>query len=1539
MQFRHKLSYIALSGGLVIAGLSGITSISWAQGGPWSTKAPMPTASNLLSACVSNGKLYAIGGGLSATTSSWAVEEYDPATDKWTKRANLPEAMCGLSTSAIDGKIYAIGGATSPVGAARSSVYVYDPETDNWMHKTDMPTARAYLSASVVNGKIYVIGGAPSAFSPAYKTVEEYDPVTDTWTMKEDMPTARCAHSAGLVDGKIYAIGGMVGGPTPWMGLSVVEAYDPATDTWTRKADMPTRRLCHSVSAVDGKIYSMGGGTSNSDALATLEEYDPITDTWTRKADMPTARWGLSSSVVDGKIYAVGGALASNVAVSTVEEYDPAYHTDIQTGNVSGTWTLSNSPYHINGEITIPNGEILTIEPGVEVIFTGHYKFNVQGRILAIGTEQDSIIFTAEDHSAGWHGLKFDNTPTSNDSSIIEYCRLEYGKANTGSGDVNLAGGAIYAKVNKLRISNCLFRNNMCYHSDITQSGGGAIYIEGDPIIEFCEFNENSGVFGGAMLIWGSGLNPVIRNNYFHHNQGHGTINIGSWSGNNASPLFINNVIVNNNSNGHGIVHFSHGTGLAVLVNNTIAYNNTSGQGGAVFTNHGVSPLLINTIIYGNKPAQIRLEASSGLDFINCLIEGGEEGFSGASFTGIYQNNIDNDPMFVDAVNNDFHLLDISPCIGAGADSVEIDGAWYYAPSADLDGILRPNPAGSNPDIGALESKLGNPFHTDIPGGNVSGTWTLSNSPYHINGEITIPNGETLTIEPGVEVIFTGHYKFNVQGRLLAIGTQQDTITFTAQNPETGWHGIRFLNTPETNDTSKIIYCKLQYGKANTGNDYDISGGAIFVLNFSKLIISNCLLHHNSCGSSGQPGGGAICLWNSSSTICSNTLLNNNAPASGVGGGIICWQNANASISNNLISNNTAGNGGAGIYIGGSNPMVINNIITKNRTDDEAGGIRCNYSSRPLIINNTIVNNKANYGGGIHCDGNSNPILINTILYGNTARSREGNQVYIADSGSDPNFLFCDIEGGKDQFGGSGADLNYNGTYENNLDSDPFFADVANDDYHLSYASPCVGAGADSVEIDGTWYYASSADFDGNLRPNPAGSSPDIGALESKLGNPLTRIIEDQITSPSLEGNLLGDPATRKMRIYLPPSYDQGGNFPVVYLLHALPVGETAYLIEENWLDWVGVLWSAGPDFPENGLEGMLDDLIAKGKMKEMIIVMPDASCKYVLSWYTNSVLNGNYEDYIVNDLVSYIDSHYRTIPNRDNRAMVGFCMGGYGAIKLAMKHQDVFGAAACHSGPLYFEGLKAFIPAAIAENPDGMIGPHPERPVTNLIYAGSATFSPNLNNPPFFLDLPFEYPSGTIIDSVWNRWLEHDPFTMLSIYGSDLASLRGVYFDCGDQDEFGFNHHADAFHQALAAASIEHEYEIFAGGTHCNKLYSRLVISLSFISDAFVTGVEQKGKAEVPLAFSLSQNYPNPFNPQTRIKYQLPHAGKVVLKVYNIVGQEICTLVDEVKPAGSFEVLWDGRDNTGHRVASGVYLYRIEAQSFVQTRKMLLLQ
>jgi Right handed beta helix region/Secretion system C-terminal sorting domain len=396
---------------------------------------------------------------------------------------------------------------------------------------------------------------------------------------------------------------------------------------------------------------------------------------------------------------------------------------------------------------------------------------------------------------------------------------------------------------------------------------------------------------------------------------------------------------------------------------------------------------------------------------------------------------------------------------------------------------------------------------TEIPAGNISGSWILANSPYQINGEVTIPSGETLTIEPGVKVIFMGYYKFNVQGRLLAIGTKEDTITFTARDSTKGWHGIRFLSTPKANDSSKIIYCKLQYGKANSGSYYDQSGGALFVMNFSKLLISHCLINSNlNNGDPDYTGGGAICIWNASPVLTNCTISNNDG---NTGGAIICWSNANPVISNNIFAYNSALDGAA-IYIGNaSNPIIKNNIIIHNHASDNCGGIRSYQNSNPLIINNVIANNHATYGGAVDCRDHSNPIVINSIIYGNSAGT--GKQVFIDGADSDPSFLYCDIEGGKEEFKGTGAGTNYNGTYSNNIDSDPLFADTTHGDFHLSDTSPCISTGIDSVTIGNKWYYMPPSDFEGNPRPNPAGSLPDMGALENSNGqSPITGMPETE---------------------------------------------------------------------------------------------------------------------------------------------------------------------------------------------------------------------------------------------------------------------------------------------------------------------------------------------------------------------------------------------------------------------------------------------
>ena len=335
---------------------------------------------------------------------------------------------------------------------------------------------------------------------------------------------------------------------------------------------------------------------------------------------------------------------------------------------------------------------------------------------------------------------------------------------------------------------------------------------------------------------------------------------------------------------------------------------------------------------------------------------------------------------------------------------------------------------------------------------------------------------------------------------------------------------------------------------------------------------------------------------------------------------------------------------------------------------------------------------------------------------------------------------------------------------------------------------------------------------------------------------PQSNLEHVQFTSQALANNAIGNPTLRDMMVYTPEGYDPDGEqeYPVVYLLHGLPFSDSTYISIDEWDPWIDPngVFKTYPDFPQEGFRNWIDNLIETERIDPLIIVMPDAeSAGFGFCFYTNSVLNGNFEDFIATDLVNFIDDRYKTLANNTGRAVIGHSQGGYGAIKLGMKHPDVFGVVAAHSPPLVFEGFKAFFPAIIAENPDGMNGPDPAKFLTSSIYAFSAAWSPNLGNPPWMVDLPFEYPSGEIVENTWLRWLEHDPLTMLGTYGMDFASLNGIYFDAGLSDVFGFWQATDIFDQVLNTQGIDHTYQTY-DGDHFDKMFSRLEISLIFCSE-----------------------------------------------------------------------------------------------------------
>ncbi len=240
----------------------------------------------------------------------------------------MPTKRTEVAAAAMDGKIYAVGGFEKPsLGNVMSlaitpSVEVYDPATDRWTSKVPLPVGLHHVGIGVVNGRLYVIGGyAKSGLSvwDPVATVYAYDPAADSWTERAPMPTARGALSVTEYEGKLYAIGGF----DRKVNNAQVEVYDPVRNVWSMAAPLPTPRDHLAAATIAGKIYAIGGRIAGdySHNLALTERYDPAIDRWTRVADLPTARSGITAAVVEESIYVMGGEGAAGT-FNENEAYD-----------------------------------------------------------------------------------------------------------------------------------------------------------------------------------------------------------------------------------------------------------------------------------------------------------------------------------------------------------------------------------------------------------------------------------------------------------------------------------------------------------------------------------------------------------------------------------------------------------------------------------------------------------------------------------------------------------------------------------------------------------------------------------------------------------------------------------------------------------------------------------------------------------------------------------------------------------------------------------------------------------------------------------------------------------------------------------------------------------------------------------------------------------------------------------------------------------------------------------------------------------------
>ncbi len=404
-----------------------------------------------------------------------------------------------------------------------------------------------------------------------------------------------------------------------------------------------------------------------------------------------------------------------------------------------------------------------------------------------------------------------------------------------------------------------------------------------------------------------------------------------------------------------------------------------------------------------------------------------------------------------------------------------------------------------------------------ITGG--TGTFVLGPPPIRVGGGINCIMSGAKIINCRIEYNTVEYLSGTVSGGGIAVGPPGNNYWLILENDTIRNNTVHGL-TGSGGGVADVgnLRCQNNVIEYNVGESIGgiILGGGLSLgntINPTRLLIIGNTIKFNEAicpsgpGSDGGVGGGLSIIGISDETVIKNNIITHNniqsnAPVNDCfGGGVFLRDTKETTIlSENYIAFNSSLENsichGAGIAIWSldgdtSRPRLINNIIRDNTNADYGGGIYISGQSgsgnRPLFFNNTIVNNSGSFGGSVYSK-NSHPIFINSILWNN------GNEIYT--NGGDVLVYYSDVEGG------------WSGTGLNNINVDPLFVDTM---YNLADSSMCIGAGINSIEISGTWYYAPPFDYDGDPRPNPPECMPDIGAQESQLCIPATTISIDPI--------------------------------------------------------------------------------------------------------------------------------------------------------------------------------------------------------------------------------------------------------------------------------------------------------------------------------------------------------------------------------------------------------------------------------------------
>jgi enterochelin esterase-like enzyme len=308
------------------------------------------------------------------------------------------------------------------------------------------------------------------------------------------------------------------------------------------------------------------------------------------------------------------------------------------------------------------------------------------------------------------------------------------------------------------------------------------------------------------------------------------------------------------------------------------------------------------------------------------------------------------------------------------------------------------------------------------------------------------------------------------------------------------------------------------------------------------------------------------------------------------------------------------------------------------------------------------------------------------------------------------------------------------------------------------------------------------------------------------------KLVNDSVTSPGLAINVVGDPAVRPVVIYLPPSYhtQSARRYPVLYMLH----GATSK--PEEWLD--------GKSYQGMNLKLLLDSLIIAHAIPEMIVVMPNADNAFGSDWYANSPALGNWEDFVVRDVVGHVDSRYRTEPRRTGRALFGHSMGGFGALAIGFRHPEIFGLVYASSpaylalaGPLGRSGAEWRGLAALTRWQDGV-----DQLTLSLGLAAALDGDPR--SPRLFSELPYNVSAdGTLLEhpDVLARWLARMPPALATNMVRRGARPPLLMIEAGNEEAV-FLEGIDALRARLDSLKVPYADSVFVGG-HVDQVRERM--------------------------------------------------------------------------------------------------------------------